>query len=171
MNLAALCQRAIVTVDAHRSLRDAAQAMLEHHVGAVVVTSSSEGHPRVVGVLTDRDLAVACVARTLDPAVVLSGAVASQPAICIAASRGPAEAVEAMRAAGVRRLLVRDDERQVVGLISSDDLLAALVDPLRTLATSYGAGIEHERTRSEGATCDVDAGPLFLRREHAPDRD
>jgi hypothetical protein len=76
-----------------------------------------------------------------------------------------------MRAAGVRRLLVRDDERQVVGLLSSDDLLAALVDPLRTLATSYGAGIEHERTRSEGATCDVDAGPLFLRREHALDRD
>lgn len=171
MNLAALCQRAIVTVDAHRPLRDAAQAMLEHHVGAVVVTSSSEGHPRVVGVLTDRDLAVACVARTLDPAVVLSGAVASQPVICIAASRGPAEAVEAMRAAGVRRLLVRDDERHVVGLLSSDDLLAALVDPLRALATSYGAGIEHERTRSEGATCDVDAGPLFLRREHAPDRD
>ncbi len=171
MNLAALCQRAIVTVDAHRPLRDAAQAMLEHHVGAVIVTSSSEGRPQIVGVVTDRDLAIACVARALDPAQVLTGAVASRPVVCIAASRGPAEAVEAMRAAGVRRLLARDDERQVVGLLSSDDLLVALLDPLQNLVKSYGAGIEHERTRSDGATCDIDAGPLFLRHEQAPDRD
>jgi CBS domain-containing protein len=170
MSLAALCQRAIVTVDAHRPLRDAAQAMLEHHVGAVVVTSSSEGRPEVVGVLTDRDLAIACVARALDPAKVLSGAVASGPVICIAASRGLPEAVEAMRSAGVRRLLVRDDERQVIGLLSSDDLLAALLEPLHALAMSYGTGIENERTRGNGAACDLEAGPLFVRHEQATDR-
>jgi predicted transcriptional regulator len=41
MNLSALCQRAMVTIDAPRPLRDAAKAMLEHHVGTVVVTTES----------------------------------------------------------------------------------------------------------------------------------
>ena len=51
--------------------------------------------------------------------------------------------------------------------------------PLSALVKSAGAGIEHERTRSDGAICDADtdadadadAAPLFLRREHALDRD
>ncbi len=165
MNLSAMCQRAMVTIDAHRSLRDAAKAMLEHHVGTVVVTTATDGRPEVVGLVTDRDLAIACVARELDPAEVLAGAIASRPVVCIASSSTPAQAVEAMHVAGVRRLLVRDREGQVVGLLSSDDLLAALVDPLQMLARSYGAGIERERTRGDGAAHDVAAGPLYLRGE------
>ena len=162
MNLATLCQRAIVSIDARRPLREAAQAMLEHHVGTVVVTSTAEGHTEVVGVLTDRDLAIACVARALAPAEVLAGAIASRPVICVAASRSVAQAADAMRAAGVRRLLVRGDHGQVCGLLSSDDLLAALVEPLQVLARSFAAEIDHERTRGNGDWCDNDAGPVFL---------
>jgi CBS domain-containing protein len=170
MDLSALCQRAMVTIDANRPLRDAAKAMLEHHVGTVVVTTASDGRPEVVGLLTDRDLAVACVARELDPAMVLAGAIASRPVICIAASDSPAQAVEAMHGAGVRRLLVRDAAGQVLGLLSSDDLLGALVDPLQTLVRSYGAGIERERMRGDRAGYDAAAGPLYLRGEprHEP---
>jgi CBS domain-containing protein len=169
MNLSTLCQRAMVTIDAQRPLRDAAKAMLEHHVGTVVVTATSDGRPEVLGLVTDRDLAIACVARALDPAQVLAGAIASRPVVCIASSSSPAQAVEAMHAAGVRRLLVRDGQAQVVGLLSSDDLLAALVDPLQILARSFGAGIEHERTRGDGAACDAVTGPLYLREGSLPE--
>jgi CBS domain-containing protein len=163
MDLATSCQRAIVTIDAQRPLRDAATLMLEHHVGTIVVTTASEGRPQVVGLLTDRDLAIAYIAHALDPAQVLAGAVASRPTVYIASSSSVAQAVEAMRAAGVRRLLVRDALGQVVGLLSSDDLLATLVEPLQVLARSYGAGIERERARGEGAAYATATGPVYLR--------
>jgi CBS-domain-containing membrane protein len=120
--------------------------------------------------VTDRDLAFACVARELDPLAVLAGAIASRPIVCIAASSSTSQAVEAMHSAGIRRLLFCDQAGQVVGLLSSDDLLATMVDPLQMLARSYGAGIERERTRGDGAGYDLAAGPLYLRGEpsHEP---
>ena len=162
MSLHSLCQRAIVTVDAHRPIREAAQLMHEHHVGTVVVTTISEGRKQVTGLVTDRDLALACVARTLDPAHVLVGAIASRPVACITTTSSAAQAAEAMRAAGVRRLLVRDSQGEVIGLLASDDVLAALVEPLQVLARSFGAGIERERTRSDGAPFELVDGPLSL---------
>jgi CBS domain-containing protein len=163
MDIEALCQRAIVTIDGRRPIRDAAQLMLEHHVGTVVVTTTSEGQQQVVGLVTDRDLALACVARTLDPSQVLVGAVASRPIACIPATSTAAQAAEAMHAAGVRRLLVRDEQGQVIGLLASDDVLAALVEPLQVLVRSIGAGIERERTRSSGAPFAMVDGPMYLR--------
>jgi CBS domain-containing protein len=163
MNLEPLCQRAIVTIDGHRPIREAAQMMLEHHVGTVVVTEGSEGQQQVVGLVTDRDLALACVARMLDPAQVLVGAIASRPVACIPVTSTAAQAAEAMQAAGVRRLLVRDEQDQVIGLLASDDVLAALVEPLQALVRSVGAGIERERTRSNGAPFAMVDGPLYLR--------
>ena len=169
MNLSRLCQRAIVTVDAQRPAREAALAMLEQHVGAVVVTAAFEGRTEIVGLLTDRDLAIACVARSLDPAEVRAGAVASRPVICIAASCGPDEAARAMHASGVRRLLVRDGDAQGVGLLSSDDLLAALASPLQSWAESFGAGIDRESAHGADRPYDAAAAPLVRRRDHAPE--
>jgi len=50
----------------------------------------------------------------------------------------------------------------VIGLPASDDVLAALVEPLQVLVRSIGAGIERERTRGNGAPFAID-GPMSLR--------
>ncbi len=162
MSLDSLCQRAIVTVVGGRPLREAAQLMHEHHVGTVVVNTVTEGPERVIGLVTDRDPALACVARTLDPAQVLVGANASRPVACIPASSSAAQAAEAMLAAGVRRLLVRDARDQDIGLLSSEDVRAPPVEPLRVLARSFGAGVEREGTRHESAPFERVDGPIAL---------
>ena len=78
MNIADICQRHIVTIDAVATLRDAANRMRDHHVGSLVVTSQSEGRSEVVGVLTDRDLAIEALARGLDAGELKVGHVASR---------------------------------------------------------------------------------------------
>lgn len=144
MNLEALCQRDIVTISAAATVREAAVLMGEQHVGALAVLSADEP-PQVLGVVTDRDLALEVVgaedAATRRHVV----DVARTPPVAIPASAGILEAVEAMESAGVRRLLVVDDDGAVAGLVSSDDLLAALADELGGLSRALRKGIERER--------------------------
>ena len=62
MNLGSLCQRHVITVDRHDSLQRAAHQMRDQHVGALVVTDDTPEGRRVVGLVTDRDLALAVLA-------------------------------------------------------------------------------------------------------------
>src|SRR4051812_37913437 len=73
---------------------------------------------------------------------VSAGAIASWPLLAVPA----AEAAEAMPGAGVRRLVVVDGDGSIVGLLPSDDLLQALVEPLKMLATSFRAAIAREES-------------------------
>jgi CBS domain-containing protein len=52
----------------------------------------------------------------------------SSPALSITAGRPAAEAARLMEATGVHRLVVVDDEDRAIGVVSSLDLLRALVD-------------------------------------------
>ena len=65
MSIAAICQPEVITIDAGASLRDAANSMRAHHIGALVVTVEAAGHEQAVGVITDRDLAIEILARDL----------------------------------------------------------------------------------------------------------
>ena len=76
MKVADYCQREIVTIAADASLREAAALMRETHVGALVITDSVDP-ARVVGVVTDRDLAIEVIARDLDVASIRIGQLAS----------------------------------------------------------------------------------------------
>jgi len=126
MSIARICQRELVTIDAGASLRDVAALMRAKHVGALVVTVEAAGRRQALGVLTDRDLVIEILARDLDPADVKAGQLARHPLAVVPGTAGIAEAVAMMREAGVRRLLVTEEEDQLAGFVSADDLLEAL---------------------------------------------
>jgi CBS domain-containing protein len=161
MNVGSLCKRAIVAIDAAATLRQAAKTMLGHHVGALLVTVESDGRRDALGLVTDRDLAIACVARELAPSEVFVGAIATQPLVSIATTASASEAASLMHASGVRRLLVVDDDGEVTGLLSSDDLLGALLEPLQSLAGALRVNIAREETL-RGAAPMPSSRHLFL---------
>lgn len=144
MNIASLCKRPIVSIDAGASLRRAAALMREQHVGALVVTSQRGEQPVAVGIVTDRDLAVEVLARNLAAQDVQVAALASRKLAAVRGDAGIAEAVAVMGDAGVRRLLVTDADGRLTGFVSADDLLEALARDLAGLAHALRAGIARE---------------------------
>ena len=149
MNVGHLCKRAIVTIDASSTLRETARKVLAHRIGAIVVKTQSQERRDVLGLVTDRDLSLSCVAHELDPAAVLVGAIASRDLACVLSSCGSADASVRLAQAGVRRLPVCEDDGRLVGLLSSDDLPGALVEPLNTPVGAFRAGIQREQARHD----------------------
>lgn len=147
MNIGTICKRHLVTVDGSDTLQRAATLMREHHVGALVVTSRGDAGTQVVGMLTDRDLAIEGLARGGDASRLTVGSLAYRPQgplVSVREDESIADAVVRMQAAGVRRLLVHDAEGHLVGIASLDDLLPACLAPLAGLAEALRHGLERE---------------------------
>jgi predicted transcriptional regulator len=144
MTIGSICSRRILTIDANRSLVEGARLMSQHHVGALVVTELSSLGVHVKGVVTDRDLVIDVLARGLDAANVEVGALANEKLVSIREQGSLGEAVAAMRASGVRRLLVTDAEQHLVGIASFDDVLGAYAEELSALAQVVRKEIERE---------------------------
>ena len=145
MTVATLCSREIVSAPHDAPLQRVAQLMREHHVGTVIVTERREGAQHVVGIVTDRDLVIEVMARGLESAGVPVGSLqASGPLLSVPETADFGEAIALMQAGGVRRLLVRDDEGHLVGVVSFDDLLRVVGAQMAGLATVLSRGRERE---------------------------
>jgi CBS domain-containing protein len=143
MDIASICQRRVITIEADASLKEAATCMRENHVGALVVIDAVEAG-RVAGVVTDRDLAIEVLAGEVDAARIQIGQLVNGSLLSVAGSASIQDAVAAMEEGGVRRLLVTDDEGRVIGFLSVDDLLDAVASELSGLANALRSGIARE---------------------------
>lgn len=144
MNIVSLCQRAAVAIDADAPLNEAAHRMFDEHVGALLVVTG-ENPPQVVGVVTDRDIVIDALARSSAAGVDLRiGHLAKSPPLAVRGTADVHEAASAMEQAGVRRLLVVEEDGGVVGVLSIDDLFAAVAEELRLLAGALRKGLAHE---------------------------
>jgi CBS domain-containing protein len=119
----------VVYLPAETTVDEAAQAMRAADIGDVVVTDG----PALAGILTDRDIVVRAVAEGQDPSKMAVGSIASADLIMIQQDASPQEALRLMRERAVRRLLVCDADRQLVGVISLGDL-AMHLDPSSVLS-------------------------------------
>jgi CBS domain-containing protein len=104
------------------TLQRAAQRMRDLDVGALPICGDDD---RLIGMLTDRDIAVKCVAAGGDPAVVTAGDLAQGKPVTIGADDDIDEAASTMMNHQVRRLPVIDGTK-LVGIISQSDLAAVL---------------------------------------------
>ena len=110
--------RRVVCLPGDTMLDEAAQVMRDQSIGDVVVTNG----PTLSGLVTDRDTVVRALAEGLPPRSTTLASIASHELMMIEQSAGVEEAVRAMRERDVRRLLVCDADRKLVGIISLSDL-------------------------------------------------
>jgi CBS domain-containing protein len=110
--------RQVVYLPADTTLDEAAQVMRDQGIGDVVVTHG----PTMAGVVTDRDIVIRAIAQGLPPASTTIESIATRELIMVERSATVEEAVQAMRDRGVRRLLVCDPDRKVVGILSLSDI-------------------------------------------------
>jgi CBS domain-containing protein len=105
------------TASPAQSLADAAQIMQSEDVGAVPVVEDG----RLVGVLTDRDIAIRAVAEGVDVKTLNVGDVASREPVTVEPGQDLDEALALMARHQVRRLPVVDDG-QLVGILAQADV-------------------------------------------------
>jgi len=105
-------------VDAGRTVREAAELMRNLDIGCMPVTEGD----RVIGLVTDRDIACRAVAAGRNPEFEKVRAIMTEKVVSCAATQALEEAIELMEANGVRRLPVIDQDGRIAGLISIDDI-------------------------------------------------
>jgi CBS domain-containing protein len=106
----------VVTADTDDSLRRVGELMRDRNVGSVVICEAG----RPVGVMTDRDLALAVVADAVE-AEASVGDHASRPLVTGEVEMDIEEAVALMIQHHIRRLPVTQGET-LVGIVTIDDL-------------------------------------------------
>jgi CBS domain-containing protein len=116
--------KAPVTVPVDATIHQAAVAMDQHSVGALVVVEGD----RPVGVVTDRDLVVRALARRLPPEARVDG-VMSFDVVCVGADDEMHVVAAILSTHPFRRVPVVEDHR-VVGMITLDDLIVRLAGDL-----------------------------------------
>jgi len=106
------------TIDADQTVAYAAKMMRDEDVGIAPVV---EGE-RLVGTLTDRDIAVRVVAEGKDPQTLKARDVASTSVITVAPQQDLDEALRLMANHQIRRLPVVEGDGRVVGVLAQADV-------------------------------------------------
>lgn len=133
MPIGEICQREVVIAEFKDSVLHAAQLMRKHHVGDVVVVNKSNGSSLPVGIITDRDLVIEILAPELDPKTLTIADIMVSELATVKEDTGVFEAIRYMRIKGVRRMPVVDDNGNLVGVVTLDDLFSLLVEELGLL--------------------------------------
>ena len=129
MSISELVTRKLVTAAPQDSLAKVAKLMEQENVGAVVVTQEN----RPIGIVTDRDLAVAVCVRGTSPKEHVQN-VMTCPVSTISKDEGVYNATQQLMEQAVRRLPVVDENGDAIGLVSLDDLLLLLSRELQNMA-------------------------------------
>lgn len=130
MNVGELCNREVIFAYRDTRLVEAARLMREHHVGSLVVVVDRLSERVPVGILTDRDIVVAVVAKELDPRTLTAGEVMSRELFSVREEDGIADALRLMRERGIRRLPVLTHSGALAGIVTIDDLLELVGEEL-----------------------------------------
>ncbi|MHB1869829.1 MAG: CBS domain-containing protein [Steroidobacteraceae bacterium] len=134
MNIGQIASKQVVTVPLSASLEEVAEAMLQCGIGAIVVTESVNGHAKVAGIITDRDIVRARLGRSSALSALHVADVMSRTPLVLDAEDSIANAIRHLQARCVRRAPVVDRDGRLLGLISTDDLLGEVAGELSGLA-------------------------------------
>lgn len=147
MNVGELCTRTVVVARRHERALDAGRRMRDMHVGCLVVVEDHDDGPHPVGIVTDRDLLTLLVGTPARAEELALGDVIQRDLLVAREDLDVSEALERMRARGVRRLPVVDERGALLGILTYDDLVEWMGEQIADLAKL----VANEQRRERGA--------------------
>lgn len=117
MKVSEVMTKGVETIAPDQSAREAASFMLRADAGSIPVADGD----RLIGMVTDRDIAVRGIANGHGPDTPVRELMSGGP-ICARADEDIEEAAVRMSEAQVRRLPVLDKDDKLVGIVSLGDL-------------------------------------------------
>ena len=130
MTVGSICVRSVHVAAPNDSVRVAARRMRDADVGALIVVDDKQNP---MGVVTDRDVALRCVAEDHDPDDTPVSSVMTGPMLCVSESTPIEEALRRMAGISARRLGVTDSKGQLAGILALDDVVELLVEEAETI--------------------------------------
>ena len=107
------------------SIREAARLMDEESVGSLPIVSEGA---RLVGIVTDRDIAIRAVGRGRDPEQTPVAEIASEEVYALTPDVDLDDALQTMARAQVRRVPIVVRENELVGMVSQADIARVAKD-------------------------------------------
>ena len=111
----------LITISGEASIKEAAEVMLEHNIGRIIVVEN--GKP--IGIVSKSDLLSRVLVKCRDPRECKAREVMSSPLISVKKDTPILEAMRTLKNKKIRRLLVSDGEK-LVGIVSETDLVRAV---------------------------------------------
>ena len=102
-------------------LSKVAKLMVDENVGAIPVIENKDSH-RVVGVVTDRDIAVRAVAREKNPLLMVAMDIMSADVVTVKADDDVQDVARLMEKNQIRRIPVLDEKGEVCGIVAQADI-------------------------------------------------
>lgn len=127
-----------ITINLDASVRKAAQVMRDNEIGSVIIVKEK----KPVGILTERDIVRRITAVGLNPETFTVEKVCSKPVVAVNQILQVDDAVDIMRDNKIRRLVIVDNNDEVVGIVTSDDIGYNLRSMSETLAVKYIAAMK-----------------------------
>ena len=153
MNLGDIMSRDVCVCRANNTIRDCAKMMSDHKVGFLPVVDD-KGF--LIGTLTDRDIVLRAVAQGKGPDSTVEDFMSRDP-VHLHADSTLTEAESIMMQGHIRRLVVVDDRKKPIGIVSISDI--AMHEPdanrLKEMFRTIMEHIPQERTVEEfvGTPC------------------
>jgi CBS domain-containing protein len=129
------------SIDASTSVVEAAQLMREGHIGSLPITADEQ----LVGMITDRDIAMRVVAEAADHTNTSVGDVSSRDLVTVEPDEDLDEALQLMARHQVRRLPVVENGR-LVGIVAQADIALSENEKTAKLVEAISAPSVRERS-------------------------
>lgn len=136
MKVCECCKRAVIAISDSADTIDAAKLMRQQHVGFLVVYKEGDELRKPIGVLTDRDLVLAVMARDVGAHTVTVQDVMTRKPLVASETDELSDVLQAMRMGGIRRVPVVDVRGALVGIVAVDDAIAIVTGLMCDIAGS-----------------------------------
>lgn len=122
MDVAKAMHRKADWASADTPVSEIARMMEKDDIGAVPIGRDD----RLIGILTDRDIAIRVVAKGLDPAKTPAEKAMTKGIVWCRTTETVEDAIHLMEQKKIRRLPVLDDKKRLVGMLSLGDIAHAV---------------------------------------------
>src|SRR6266540_3659133 len=118
MKLKEIMTQNVQVVHPNDTLQDAASKMRDNDIGFLPVCDGD----RVLGVVSDRDLIIRALAEGRDPGEMIGKELMTSPVLYCDEDEDVKEAAQLMQNNQIRRLIVLNGDKRLVGVVSLGDL-------------------------------------------------
>jgi predicted transcriptional regulator len=144
MKVGDICKREVTVIEKKESLLKAGRRMRESHLGSLIVVEK-EGDPSIpMGILTDRDILMQVLTEGVPLEKISVEDIMTTDLVTAKENDSIYDTVQKMRQRGIRRIPVVDSRRNLIGILTADDLLEILSKEIRHLSEVFIQEMENE---------------------------